>query len=1093
MHIRGTIVILFAVTLLILASSAPMAQTPTKWESVLKWREVETKDQEKETAKAVRRIVEQIIEPADKPKDASWKRSAPSKACELEFRALQALALMQALPFLAEGGEVSDRKLFESAKALSRTAVNKVLEDSLPEYWETVKEMATAKEGDPYDPSSAWTVREKLYTDRAYSIPVLLMCLEYYFAGGLEIAYEKGRHRTDRPARPSFRPIGRAELGIARLTALLLMPGVSSVAGEDKYSTQVFDVPLKGGAIWQYRLLGAAPDLSCCHKSGFAMMGLRAALNLGLLEFDEKAFKFPFDGKAPLGQERFRNRLADVLTHCVLTILSVPNELTDAKNSIGVTGFESYKRLDASRTEKVPAISDGSRSIDLSKYRALYGSNAGGRRILSVEYAESLPGLPTDTPREAAYRYLPGDGFRFGTYHTASAAYILATAANALPLLLPSDGGAVGKQYTITSSGKDKWSVKVDGGSHEISLDPSRPFSPIVVDSKSVGERVTQCLNFVVRLMSSGGPKGERMLDRTKAEKAGCETWEAVLSLEPGGHQALNRGICCFGILKLGLAVGQPDVFGPWPYYRDFCACHGRREVFRGERRQLLGAQRVRDSCPYPIVPAAIRQGFTEKVMRSWFDHDPTESNMIFQMPPDGEIRNEAFRNLLGESSSQLSDMRDELALIFLTFFAGYRDKASVNHILLEGLNGTAKTTLVKVVTNVLLGDRLRRFYQLTGWDRYVRVAGSPDQTPSDLTGFDAPGFDEATGRQRLVFTPGPLLHEKLVWYCDELNRSPPKTQAVWLEPMAEGGQITVTTNDRDWRFRRTVRLTEFFLIASQNPETQEGTFPLPEAMLDRFIVKITMRYTRQLARLIHSGEPSPSRPLSEVRRASLANELVQLLTDCQFHETFEKLKAAAQAAERPSLLALDSVGEPGTIQSVLSRPIDSEESYALASSLERLLLQVRQAELGAFKEEVRAVKFSEEVAAYIERLVYDTWSKKGYAQAVGGSEEEVPIDIDPALETRVADVVQGASPRAAIAMRDLALSLAWALNGANTTVTHEHAERVAHAVLRHRVSLSFQSAMKGVTSDRVVRGIVSDRKAWVEDRFGRIRKGRLP
>ena len=108
---------------------------------------------------------------------------------------------------------------------------------------------------------------------------------------------------------------------------------------------------------------------------------------------------------------------------------------------------------------------------------------------------------------------------------------------------------------------------------------------------------------------------------------------------------------------------------------------------------------------------------------------------------------------------------------------------------------------------------------------------------PSDIIGTDLPGMD-AKGNRRPEFSPGPLLRVRFVYYADELNRSPPKTQSALLEAMAEQ-QVTVNSLDAERRKERTTHLPGFFLIASQNPEAHEGTFPLPEAQLDRFMVKI--------------------------------------------------------------------------------------------------------------------------------------------------------------------------------------------------------------------------------------------------------------
>jgi MoxR-like ATPase len=432
----------------------------------------------------------------------------------------------------------------------------------------------------------------------------------------------------------------------------------------------------------------------------------------------------------------------------------------------------------------------------------------------------------------------------------------------------------------------------------------------------------------------------------------------------------------------------------------------------------------------------------------------------MFQLPSTATNAN--FRELADRAGQGLSELRDVAGLCLLAYFAGYRDKKAVNHVLLEGLNGTAKTTLVLRVTDALLGGLLRAFYQLTGWDRAVRVAGSPDQTPADLLGYDLPGMDEKTGHQRLAFNLGPLPQDKMVYYADELNRSPPKTQSIWLEPMAEGGQITLTTMDRQWQHRRRFQLPGFFLMGSQNPEFQEGTFPLPEALLDRFMVKITMPFTSQLAKLILRGEPMPE-PVDHPRQ-----RLVAAIQSAAFQQNFAADLAQVGGAEALAR----SLPEEG-------HTAPSARQFEQLLELEKMLLRLRRAELARLRKEVRGVGFDENAARHVARLVYDTWSRKSYAAAVGEMEDRVPIPIATArdLVEAVAHVAQGASPRAAFALRDLALAYAWAVRGPQAEVRLDDVEAVAPVVLRHRLTMHFQSALQNQTPDHVVQAIVRFRR----------------
>jgi len=144
----------------------------------------------------------------------------------------------------------------------------------------------------------------------------------------------------------------------------------------------------------------------------------------------------------------------------------------------------------------------------------------------------------------------------------------------------------------------------------------------------------------------------------------------------------------------------------------------------------------------------------------------------------------------------------------------------SRGHCLLVGVPGLAKTLLVSTVARIL---------QLS----FKRVQFTPDLMPSDITGTDILQDDPETGRRRFVFLPGPIFANMIL--ADEINRTPPKTQAALLEAMQEHHVTTGGT---------TYRLPEpFFVLATQNPIEQEGTYPLPEAQQDRFMYNIRVDY----------------------------------------------------------------------------------------------------------------------------------------------------------------------------------------------------------------------------------------------------------
>ncbi len=171
-------------------------------------------------------------------------------------------------------------------------------------------------------------------------------------------------------------------------------------------------------------------------------------------------------------------------------------------------------------------------------------------------------------------------------------------------------------------------------------------------------------------------------------------------------------------------------------------------------------------------------------------------------------------------------------------------------HLLVEDLPGMGKTTLAQGLSKVL-------------GLQYTRVQFTSDLLPADLIGTAI--FEANTGQFR--FHPGPVFSQILM--ADELNRATPKAQSALLEAMEEG-QVSVdgTTHDLP---------TPFFVIATQNPQTQAGTFPLPESQLDRFLMRITLGYPNPEAerRLLEGG--SGRGVLGDIRQTISAEALQQI------------------------------------------------------------------------------------------------------------------------------------------------------------------------------------------------------------------------
>ena len=165
-------------------------------------------------------------------------------------------------------------------------------------------------------------------------------------------------------------------------------------------------------------------------------------------------------------------------------------------------------------------------------------------------------------------------------------------------------------------------------------------------------------------------------------------------------------------------------------------------------------------------------------------------------------------------------------------------------HALLVGVPGLAKTLLVSTVSQAL--DL-----------QYKRIQFTPDLMPADITGTDVLEVDPETGHRGFRFVNGPLFASMVL--ADEINRTPPKTQAALLEAMQEG-HVTVG--------ERTLNLPDpFFVLATQNPIEQEGTYPLPEAQLDRFLFNIVVDYPnaeeeREIIRRVTSPSSAIVSPL---------------------------------------------------------------------------------------------------------------------------------------------------------------------------------------------------------------------------------------
>ncbi len=284
-----------------------------------------------------------------------------------------------------------------------------------------------------------------------------------------------------------------------------------------------------------------------------------------------------------------------------------------------------------------------------------------------------------------------------------------------------------------------------------------------------------------------------------------------------------------------------------------------------------------------------------------------TDSNSV-----DGNFVADRFA-ALRESIGQVVIGQDTvLRQIFVTLLVG-------GHSLLEGVPGVAKTLLVRTLAGAL--DL-----------RFGRIQFTPDLMPSDILGTSI--LDPSTSQFR--FREGPIFTELLL--ADEINRAPAKTQAALLEAMQEA---TITFDGERHR------LSPFFTVfATQNPVEQEGTYPLPEAELDRFLFKIAVEYPsadeeRMLLRRHHEGTVDPTdvhvvltsvdieRARAAVRQVTVSDEILGYVAEI-IRVTRSDFQYALGASPRAGLLLLRASKAQATLEGrTFVLPEDVQEMWA--------------------------------------------------------------------------------------------------------------------------------------------------------------------
>ncbi|RYY54390.1 MAG: MoxR family ATPase [Chitinophagaceae bacterium] len=207
-------------------------------------------------------------------------------------------------------------------------------------------------------------------------------------------------------------------------------------------------------------------------------------------------------------------------------------------------------------------------------------------------------------------------------------------------------------------------------------------------------------------------------------------------------------------------------------------------------------------------------------------------------------------------------------------------------HCLLEGVPGLAKTLMVRTMAQAL---------HLS----FRRIQFTPDLMPTDIVGTEILEEDSQTGKRHFIFTKGPLFANIIL--ADEINRTPPKTQSALLEAMQE---FEVTYAGKTYPLDR-----PFFILATQNPIEQAGTYPLPEAQLDRFLLYVKIGYpTEQEEMMILSSTTGTSKPVvNPVVNGEEIRQLQSLVREVSINDDLSRYAGLIVRATRPDT---STVGE---------------------------------------------------------------------------------------------------------------------------------------------------------------------------------------
>ncbi len=230
-------------------------------------------------------------------------------------------------------------------------------------------------------------------------------------------------------------------------------------------------------------------------------------------------------------------------------------------------------------------------------------------------------------------------------------------------------------------------------------------------------------------------------------------------------------------------------------------------------------------------------------------------------------------RAILQELRKIIVGQDDVIEQVLIALFTG-------GHCLITGVPGLAKTLLIRT---------LARIMDL----KFSRIQFTPDLMPADITGIDVIEEDRATGKRVMKFIPGPLFANIIL--ADEINRTPPKTQAALLEAMQEKH---VTTGGKTYQLSK-----PFFVLATQNPIELEGTYPLPEAQLDRFMFNVVMDYLPedQEVKVISNTTSNYDPGIERVVNGEDILEFQKLIRNVAVAEDVARYAVQLVAASRPT------------------------------------------------------------------------------------------------------------------------------------------------------------------------------------------------